>query len=116
MSRRRPAPHLETELIETRHTVTLGELCIRCNTDAGFIEEMVSYGVIEPHGSVQQEWRFSVDDLLRLQRARRLQRDLALNPPGLALALDLLEEVNDLRRELAELEATHPLLRARDRS
>lgn len=116
MSRRTPAPHLETELIEARHTVTLHELCIRCDTDAGFVEEMVSYGVIEPRGGTQQAWRFSVDDLLRLQRARRLQRDLALNAPGLALVLDLLEEVDALRRELAELEATHPLRRARDRS
>lgn len=115
MSRRTPATQLETELIETRHTVTLHEVCIRCHTDAGFVEEMVSYGVIEPRGPSQQEWRFSVDDLLRLQRARRLQRDLELNSPGLALALDLIEEVNDLRRELAELEATHPLRRARDR-
>lgn len=114
MSNWKSAPGLETELIETRHTVTLRELCVRCNTDTGFVEEMVSYGVIEPRDTAQQEWRFSVEDLLRLQRARRLQRDLDLNAPGLALALDLLEEVNDLRRELAELEATHPLRRARN--
>lgn len=115
MSRRFPITHLATELIETRHTVSLHELCVRSHTDVGFVEEMISYGVIEPHGTAQQEWRFSVDDLLRLQRARRLQRDLDLNAPGLALALDLLEEVNDLRREIAALEATHPLRRARER-
>ncbi len=114
MSRRFPVTLLGTELIETHHTVTLHELCSRCHTDAGFVEEMVSYGVIEPRGATQHEWHFSVDDLLRVQRARRLQRDLELNAPGLALALDLLEEVHDLRRELAALKATHPLHRARE--
>ena len=34
----------------------------------------------------------------------RLERDFALNTPGVALALDLLDEIDDLRSRLRSLE------------
>ena len=37
----------------------------------------------------------------RARTALRLQRDLEINLPGVALALELLEELDRLRRELA---------------
>jgi chaperone modulatory protein CbpM len=38
--------------------------------------------------------------LVRIRIARRLQADLDLNLPGIALALDLLEELAQLRAQL----------------
>jgi chaperone modulatory protein CbpM len=45
------------------------------------------------------EWRFSGAALRRARIALRLERDLGVNLPGVALALDLLEELQRLRRE-----------------
>ncbi|MBP1152859.1 hypothetical protein JOD69_004728 [Methylocaldum sp. RMAD-M] len=43
-------------------------------------------------------WQFNTAALRRLQTALHLQRDLGVNLPGAALALDLLEELEALRR------------------
>jgi len=79
---------------------SLGELCETCKINADFVLEMVEEGVLEPEGgSTPTEWRFDATAFKRLQMAVRLQRDLGVNLPGAALALDLLEELENLRRK-----------------
>ncbi len=46
----------------------------------------------------RSQWRFSGFALMRVQRVLRLQHDFGVNLPGAALALDLLEELDRLRR------------------
>lgn len=77
---------------------TFTELCRRYQVGDDFVVELISYGVLEPTGAVQEEWRFSIEQARRVQVARRLQRDLGVNLPGIALALDLLEELERMRR------------------
>ncbi len=85
--------------------LTLGELCRVFDLHADEVVELVEFGVIEPaRGRRPSEWRFSATTLVRARRALRLQRDLQLNHAGLALALDLLEEVQSLRRRLRALD------------
>jgi len=47
-----------------------------------------------------EQWRFAGTALRRARTALRLQRDLEINLPGVALALELMEELEALRREL----------------
>ena len=49
---------------------------------------------------VSTEWRFTGDALRRARLALRLERDLELNLAGVALAIELIEEISQLRREL----------------
>lgn len=86
-------------------TFTLREVCERGDCHAEFVIKLVSYGIIAPVEEVSEarQWQFDVDALARLQKAMRLQRDLKLNLPGLAVSLDLLDEVQDMRREIARL-------------
>ena len=86
---------------ETDTLFSLSELCERCGVHAEFIVEMIEYGIVAPVTADRQ--RFSATALLRVHRARRLQRDLELNLPGLALGLDLLDEIAALRSEVAAL-------------
>jgi chaperone modulatory protein CbpM len=58
----------------------------------------VAEGVIEPHGEERARWRFTGRSVIRTQVAVRLCEDLDVNLPGVALALDLLEEIERLRR------------------
>jgi chaperone modulatory protein CbpM len=62
--------------------------------------------VIEPHGREPARGRFSGSCIARARTARRLQRDLDLNLAGVALALDLLDEIGTLRDRLYQLEIT----------
>ena len=97
-----------TDYVTAEHAqtlLTLRELCRVFDLHADEIVELVEFGVIEPtRGRRPSEWHFSTGALLRVRRALRLQRDLQLNYAGLALALDLLEEVESLRRRLRVLD------------
>ncbi len=83
--------------------LSLGELSACCHLSLTVLTEMVQEGVLEPLGETPRDWRFPQSALTRLQRALRLQRDLGLNMPGVALALDLLEENQVLRQRLQRL-------------
>ncbi|MEE4188134.1 MAG: chaperone modulator CbpM, partial [Roseobacter sp.] len=46
------------------------------------------------------EWPFHGINIVRAKKARRLQRDLGINTPGVAMVLDLLQEREVLLRAL----------------
>jgi chaperone modulatory protein CbpM len=83
-------------------TLSLDELCETCKISTELVIEMVEEGVIEPSGAQPENWLFDGLALKRLQTALHLQRDLRVNLPGAALVLDLLEELEDLRRVVSE--------------
>ena len=85
-------------VLDERVTFTLTELCQACGVETELVLEMVREGVIEPAGDDEREWRFHGLSLLRAQAALRLVRDLDVNWPGAALALDLLDELDRLQR------------------
>lgn len=84
-------------LLDARTTFTLVEFCSACGVEQRHVVEMVEEGVIEPIAD-QDDWQFHGETLLRAKRALRLVRDLGVNWPGAALALDLLEEIERLQR------------------
>jgi len=63
------------------------------------IVEWVEEGVLSVVEIDTTEWRFSGAALRRARIALRLERDLGINAPGVALVLELLEELEQLRRE-----------------
>jgi chaperone modulatory protein CbpM len=77
---------------------SLTELCAACSVSEELVVEIVAEGIVEPSGSERGEWRFTGVALTRVQRALRLQHDFGVNLAGAALALDLLEELERLRR------------------
>ena len=80
---------------------TLHEICAHCGARVEFIVELVEYGVIAPiKGADAESWAFDAWALARLKRALRLHRDLEINLPGLAISLDLLDEVQRLRQQI----------------
>lgn len=82
----------------------LEQLCRLTMINDDFLLELVAHGVLEPQGRSPQEWRFSDRQLRLCQRAKVLQRDLDVNVPGIGLTLQLLEELEQLRKKLAVLE------------
>lgn len=96
---------ITVELDDPAGTFTLREICERGECHAEFVIKLVSYGVISPVNDTSdtRDWAFDLQALSRLRKAQRLQRDLKINLPGLAMSLDLLDEVRDMRREVDRL-------------
>jgi chaperone modulatory protein CbpM len=72
---------------------------LRCNVD--LLVTLVHEGVLEPQGESPEDWHFAGASLLRARRAVRLARDLEINAPGVALALELLDQIGRLEAALA---------------
>ena len=92
--------YLQGQVVEEEMELTLIELCQACDAPQEQITVWVLEGVLEPRGGQPQEWRFGGAALQRARLALRLMRDLEINPAGVALALDLLDEIAALETRL----------------
>jgi len=79
--------------------LTFDELCTICNISADRLHELIAYGIIRPKQTSQGHWLFNLVDLQRTRTALRLQRDLEVNTAGVAVVLDLLDELEELRAQ-----------------
>ena len=90
---------LHPELVDETLSLTLREICHVCGVHAEYVVELVAEGVIQPAAEHDlRVWRFDGLAAIRIQRALRLQQDLGINLPGVALALELLDEIDRLQR------------------
>ena len=90
---------LTAEIFDDRAALSIDELSRLCAVDRTYIVELVEEGVLNVVRVDTTEWRFSGAALRRARTAVRLQRDLEINLPGVALALELMEELDRLRSE-----------------
>jgi len=90
----------DLQVVEEDLHLTLVELSRACRAPEEQIHVWVVEGVLEPVGQMPHEWRFAGASLRRARLAWRLTRDLEINAPGVALALDLLDEIAALRAGL----------------
>jgi len=108
---------LTGEIIDEHTLLDVAELCRCCGLDRTYIIELVEEGVlsvtridagdardaVDPVDAARldaAQWRFAGTTVRRARTALRLQRDLEINLPGVALALELLEQLERLRRQL----------------
>ena len=91
---------IEASIVENEVHMSIVELSHAARTPQELIMSWVSEGVLSPVGSSPEDWRFSGDSLRRAKTAAHLTHDLELNVPGVALALDLLDEIAQLRSRL----------------
>jgi len=91
---------VHTGTVIEEDSLTLEELCRACGAHPDWIMSLVEESIIEPHGNEIQSWLFSGVSLVKARSALRLERDLGVNLAGIALALDLLEELESLRAQI----------------
>jgi chaperone modulatory protein CbpM len=91
---------IQGPVVEEQVHLTLVELCQACCAEQEHVLAWVFEGVLEPVGQSPQDWRFGGESLRRARMACRLTRDLEINAAGVALALDLLDEIAALRARL----------------
>ena len=88
-------------MIETSLTVelTLEEVCASTGLPTEVLVSIVEEGILEPKGSVPEEWSFDITMLSIAKRACRLNRDLDIDWGAIPLYLDMLDELERIRLE-----------------
>jgi chaperone modulatory protein CbpM len=96
---------LRGQVVEEETLITLDELCRNCTLESEEIVTLVREGVLDPADDLLDwthagRWRFHISSVRRVRTVVRLQRDLGVNLPGAALALELLDRIEELQRQL----------------
>jgi len=100
---------LQGVLLDDDTELSFDEFCCACSSSTTWVVTLVEIGVLDPLNyqqislDEQEQWTFSADSLKRARTAMRLQRDLGINEAGIALALDLLEEIEILESKVQML-------------
>lgn len=107
-----PQTLLNGVLLDDSFELSFQELCDACATSQDWVLQLVEEGALVPLNFTDQmqqteQWRFTAVSLQKVQTAKRLQRDLQINPAGIALALDLLEQIDQLQTQLHCLQSTY---------
>jgi len=92
--------HVNATIVEDEMQMSLAELARACRAQEEQIHVWVVEGVLQPIGDSPPTWRFAGASLRRAKLAITLTRELEINTPGVALALDLMDEIEDLRTRL----------------
>ncbi len=90
-------------LIEETTTFTFIEVCEKYHIPQQLLEEMIVQGLFTCQTTDQEELSLNQKELNRIESAFRLHRDLGVNLPGVAVVLDLLDEMEQMRNELEVL-------------
>jgi chaperone modulatory protein CbpM len=91
------------EPLRTEPYLSLEEFAHLTGLDQPTLVAWQEWGIVLAHGAA-----FNDQALVRAGKARRLQRDLGLEGAGLALVLDLLDEIQRLRARLDHLPGAEP--------
>ena len=81
------------------HALELEAFAAACGTEAEFVRQLVDEGLVQPV-ALQPAWRFGGEELARVRRICRLQRDFEANLQSVAVMLDLIDEIESLRARL----------------
>lgn len=95
-----------TEIVIDGDTLNISfiEICQHYAISEESLLELLEYGLIPDIASPNRNLKFNQAHLQRILSAFRLQHDLDINAHGVILALELMDEVAELRRELALLQ------------
>lgn len=103
-----PFPFYEPAEILGEQALNLQELAHHCQAPAAWVIEHVHTGVLECDSEASSgdthNWRFSSHTVVRARKIVQLERSFDADPQLAALAVDLIEEVQTLRRQLQALQ------------
>jgi len=91
-------------IIDEKVTFSLTDISQACYKKEQWVIELVDEGIIEPCEKETTEMCFSGVSFQRALIVKRLQNDLSVNLAGAALALELIDEIKDLRIQLKILD------------
>ena len=102
-------PHKEVVItgivLDDNTTITFTEIRDRYNIRDEMLREMIEHGLVEPLSTAASDNSiFHLSALHRIESALHLHNDLGVNVAGAVLALDLLQQLDELQAELVILQ------------
>lgn len=91
-------------LMDETTTISYVEVCQRCNISEEELYEMLEHGLVSQQEMQLNKFHIDAKIVARIQSACRLQNDLGINLPGVVLALELLDELEQIKGELSILQ------------
>jgi chaperone modulatory protein CbpM len=82
--------------------IDTAEFLVHARLDAHVLEAWIEYGWLVPRREPDMR-EFSEIDLARVQLIRDLKEDMGVNDEGVAVVLDLIDQIHGLRRTLRGL-------------
>jgi len=83
---------------------SFNELCQATDLSSQVLIEIIEQGIVDPPGDTPENWLFDTRMILVTKRALRLHQDLDIDWSGIALAIKLLDELEQLRGENQRLQ------------
>jgi chaperone modulatory protein CbpM len=87
-------------LIEEATSFSFVEVCHKYHIPEELLIELIEQGLFTHQSMNIKQITLSQKELKKIEKAFRLHRDLEINLPGVALALELLDEIEKMRHEL----------------
>ena len=81
------------------HALELEAFAEACGTESEFVRLLVDEGLVQPV-ALQPAWRFGGEELARVRRICRLQRDFEANLQSVAVMMELIDKIEHLRAQL----------------
>lgn len=91
------------EMIEEQPSLDLQHFADACEQSPEWILQLIEYDIL-PKRDSDRAHQFFGDDLLRAKQAYRLQRDFDASFSAVAMMLDLIDEVQQLRRDMKHVQ------------
>ena len=92
---------LDGTVIDENVFLSLSDFARACGQPHDWVIALVEHSILEKNDSTPEHWQFVGEELARARRAWRLQRDFDASLAAVALMLDLLDEVKQLRAQVA---------------
>ena len=91
-----------TYVVDEHNCLTFVEVCEQVGVSEDELNEFIEQGLLEEFDLtlLREQARFDATQCARVQTAARLRHDLGVNASGVVLALELLDEINELKQAL----------------
>ena len=95
---------INTTVVDETTTFSIREVCTYCDISPDLLIQMVEHGLFDLDNEFDDNSQIDLKTLKRVEAAFRLHRDLEINISGVALVLELNEEIEKLRDEISVLQ------------
>lgn len=93
---------IEAQIVDEQISFDLERFAEACGQSPEWILQLLEYDIL-PNRPDDRIHQFFGDDITRARRAYRLQRDFNASLTAVAMMLDLIDEVQQLRRKVKHL-------------
>ena len=90
---------LEAEIIDEQHIFDLHHFAQACGQSPEWVLQLLEYEILPARSEVRIH-QFFAYELTRARRAYRLQRDFEASLSAVAMMMDLIDEVQQLRKQV----------------